>query len=107
LHYVTICTANGKEGLEKAGLVKPDVILMDFMMPGMDGFETTRLLRATPSTKDIPIIATTGMSRQSDVDACLKAGCNSYIIKPFSLAELGAKIQQLLTAEENAAGVIA
>jgi DNA-binding response OmpR family regulator len=47
------------------------------------------------------------MSRQSDVDACLKAGCNSYIIKPFSLAELGAKIQQLLTAEENAAGVIA
>jgi CheY-like chemotaxis protein len=44
-----------------------------------------------PSTKDIPIIATTGMSQQSNIDACLKAGCNSYIIKPFSLAELGVK----------------
>ena len=106
MHYIPICTANGKEGLEKAALEKPDVILMDVMMPGMNGFETTRLLRATPSTKDIPIIATTAMSQQSDIDACLKAGCNSYIIKPFSLAELGAKIQ-LLAAGENGVRVIA
>jgi two-component system cell cycle response regulator DivK len=107
MHYIPICTNNGKEGFEKAALENPDVILMDFMMPGMDGFETTRLLRATPSTKDIPIIATTAMSRQSDIDACLKAGCNSYVIKPFSLVELGAKIRQLLVAEENEARVIA
>jgi CheY-like chemotaxis protein len=107
MHYIPVCTDNGKEGFEKAALEKPDVILMDFMMPGMDGCETTRLLRATPSTKDIPIIATTAMSRQSDIDACLKAGCNTYIIKPFSLAELGAKIQQLLVSEENEPRVIA
>ncbi len=45
---------------------------MDFMIPGMDGFETTRLLHANPRTKDIPIIAATGMSQQSDIDECLR-----------------------------------
>jgi two-component system, cell cycle response regulator DivK len=96
LNYIVICPKNGKEGLEKAELEKPDLILMDIMMPGMSGWEATRILRTKPDTKDVPILAMTAMSRQTNVDACFEAGCTDYILKPFSFLDLQERVRRLL-----------
>jgi two-component system, cell cycle response regulator DivK len=96
LTYTVICAKDGKEGLEEAELEKPDLILMDIMMPGMSGWEATRLLRTKPDTKDVPILAMTAMSRQMNVDACFEAGCTDYILKPFSFLDLQERVRRLL-----------
>ncbi|MEX0806270.1 MAG: response regulator [Candidatus Binatia bacterium] len=94
--YVPISAKHGKEGLEKAIAEKPELILMDIMMPGMDGWEAARTLRANPETKDIPILAATALFRDSDLNTCMEAGCNSYIVKPFTFLELQGKIRELI-----------
>lgn len=94
--FMPILAKHGKEGLEKAISEKPELILMDIMMPGMDGWEAVRALRATPETKDIPILAATALFRDSDLRTCMEAGCNSYIVKPFTFLELQSKIRELL-----------
>jgi CheY-like chemotaxis protein len=96
LFYLPVLACHGKEGLEKAIAEKPQLILMDMRMPVMDGWEAARALRTHPDTKNIPILATTALSRPSDLDACLKAGCDDYIQKPFSCLDLRAKIGELL-----------
>ena len=75
---------------------KPDLVLLDWMMPGMDGRETARALRANPETKDIPILAATALFRDSDLKSCLEAGCNGYIVKPFTFQELQAKLREFI-----------
>ncbi|MGH7783996.1 MAG: response regulator [Candidatus Binatia bacterium] len=94
--FVPISAKNGKEGLEKAIAERPELILMDIMMPGMDGWEAARTLRANPETKDIPILAATALFRDSDLKSCMDAGCNSYIVKPFTFQELQTKIRELI-----------
>jgi two-component system cell cycle response regulator DivK len=94
--FMPILAKHGKEGLEKAISEKPELILMDIMMPGMDGWEAVRALRARPETKDIPILAATALFRDSDLRTCMEAGCNSYIVKPFTFLELQSKIRELL-----------
>jgi CheY-like chemotaxis protein len=74
--------------VEKANAEKPDLILMDMMMPVMDGWEAPRALRASRETKDIPILATTAIFRSADLKSCLDAGCNGYIVKPFNGMDL-------------------
>ena len=94
--FVPITAKHGKEGVEKALSEKPHLVLMDIMMPGMDGRETARALRANPETKDIPILAATALFRDSDLKSCLAAGCNGYIVKPFTFQELQAKLRELI-----------
>ena len=94
--FMPILAKHGKEGLEKAISEKPELILIDIMMPGMDGWEAVRALRARPETKDIPILAATALFRDSDLRTCMEAGCNSYIVKPFTFLELQSKIRELL-----------
>lgn len=94
--FVPILAKHGKEGLEKAIAEKPELILMDIMMPGMDGWEAARAVRATPETKDIPILAATALFRDSDLKTCMEVGCNSYIVKPFTFLELQSKIRELI-----------
>lgn len=96
--FVALPAKNGKEGLEKAIVEKPDLILMDIMMPQMDGWEATRALRAHPDTKDIPILAATALFRDADLKACLEAGCTGYIVKPFTFQELQGRVRELLPA---------
>jgi two-component system cell cycle response regulator DivK len=94
--YVPIPAKHGKEGVEKALAEKPHLILMDIMMPGMDGWEAARKVRANPETQDIPILAATALFRDSDLQNCLDAGCNGYIVKPFTFQELQGKLRELL-----------
>ena len=82
--YLPVLAGDGKDGVEKANADKPDLILMDMMMPVMDGWEAARALRASRETKNIPILATTALIRSEDLKSCLDAGCNGYIVKPFN-----------------------
>ena len=94
--YVPITARLAKEGIEKAVAEQPDLILMDVMMPEMDGREAVRELRARPETKDIPILAATALFRTTDLKSCLDAGCNGYIIKPFTFQELQVKLREFI-----------
>jgi two-component system cell cycle response regulator DivK len=93
--YVPVLANEGEGGVEKAIAEKPNLILLDMMMPRMDGGEAARRLRANPETKEIPILAITALFRSPDLNACLSAGCNGYIVKPFSILDLQAKIREL------------
>ena len=96
LGFAVITANNGVDGVEKAIGEKCDIILMDIMMPGMDGREATRRIRSNPMSKEIPILATTVLYRESDLKQCIEAGCNDYIVKPFTPRELASRIEQLL-----------
>lgn len=94
--FLAIPARHGKEGVEKALQEKPHLILMDIMMPGMDGREATRILRSNPQTHDIPIVAATVLFREPDLKSCIDAGCNDYLVKPFTFQELQGKIQEYI-----------
>ncbi len=96
LGFSAIAAEGGREGVEKAVQEKPHLILMDIMMPGMDGWEATRTLRSKPEMRDIPILAATALFRESDLRSCIEAGCNDYIVKPFTFQELQKKIEAFI-----------
>ncbi len=96
LGFAVVSADNGMGGVEKAIEEKPHLILMDIMMPGMDGLEATRLIHANPETKDIPILAITCLFRESELRGCIEAGCNDYIIKPFTFEKLQCKVQDFI-----------
>ena len=94
--FTAITSKNGSEGVEKALAEKPDLILMDIMMPEISGWEATRILRGHPQTKDIPVLAATVLVRPSDLQRCITVGCNDYIVKPFTVGQLRRKIERLI-----------
>jgi len=94
--YKPVQASNAKEGLEKAVIETPALILLDIMMPSMDGREAARTLRDNPETKDIPILATTALFREADLQSCLEAGCSGYLVKPFTFQELQSKLRAML-----------
>jgi two-component system cell cycle response regulator DivK len=94
--YVPVLASHGKEGLEKAIVERPNLIILDMRMPVMDGWATARALRANPDTKNIPILATTALSQPHELKTCLDAGCNGYIVKPFSVRNFQRKVKKLL-----------
>jgi diguanylate cyclase (GGDEF)-like protein/PAS domain S-box-containing protein len=88
---------DGEEGLERAKLVQPDLILLDVMMPGIDGFETCRRLKMIEGTRDIPVIFMTALAGTSDKVKAFAAGAVDYVSKPFQVEELLARINTHLT----------
>jgi len=96
LGYTVISATHGSEGVEKAAKEKPHLILMDILMPGMDGREATRRIRSNPETQDIPILAATVLNRRSELQTCIEAGCNDWLVKPFSRQDLQGKIQAFI-----------
>jgi CheY-like chemotaxis protein len=98
LYYVPVLASHGKEGVEKAISEKPKLILMDIRMPVMDGWQAAKALRANPDTNKIPILATTALFRPHELMACLEAGCDGYLIKPFGLRDLQRKIREMIAA---------
>ncbi|MEE9610814.1 MAG: response regulator [Desulfatiglandales bacterium] len=96
--FAIISANNGMEGVEKAIEEKPDLILMDILMPGMDVREATRRIRSNPETKEIPILAATAITDKSQLRECIEAGCNDVIVKPFTVKDLQEKIWALISA---------
>ena len=94
--YRTIDASDGKEALEKIGLERPDLVLLDIVMPKMDGFEVLSKLRGDPKTKDIPVIMLTAKGQKLDREKGIKLGASDYIIKPFSPSHLLDKIEELI-----------
>ena len=84
---------DGKEALERARFILPDLILLDVMMPGIDGFETCRRLKAMETTRDIPVIFMTALTDTNDKLAAFAAGGADYVTKPFDVEELLARVE--------------
>jgi two-component system, cell cycle response regulator DivK len=88
---------NGEEALVAIAKQRPDLILMDIQLPVMDGYATTRQIRADPALRSIPIIAVTSYALSGEEQKARAAGCDDYVPKPFSPRELLAKIRQRLS----------
>jgi len=87
---------DGKSGLDAIVDDPPDLAIIDVMMPGMNGLEVTRALRATEATKDLPVVIFSALVRPKDQGAGLAAGADHYVIKPFSVSALGAFVDKVL-----------
>ncbi len=93
----------GEEALECAQSERPDLILLDGMLPGMDGFEILRNLRETTALRDIPVIFLTAQDREEDIVRGLSMGAIDYILKPFKPKELVARVSRALALSGAAA----
>ena len=87
---------NGNEAVEQAFALKPDLILMDLSLPGMDGWEATRRLKADEATKRIPIVALTGHALAGASEGAKKAGCDSFVTKPCLPDDLVVEVRRML-----------
>jgi len=96
--YECVTAINGREALQKARETLPDLIMLDIMMPFMDGFEVCRELKADASTRDIPVIMLTAKSQQIDIQKGKDAGADDYITKPFRPSTLRKKFNEVLDA---------
>jgi two-component system cell cycle response regulator DivK len=87
---------DGETALVTAAAKRPDLILMDIQLPGLDGYEVTRRLKADPQLQHIPIIAVTSYALSGDDEKARIAGCDDYVTKPYSPRALMAKIREFL-----------
>jgi DNA-binding response OmpR family regulator len=94
--YDIITAKDGREAVSKAEKEQPDLILMDVMMPHMNGFEACQEIRKNTATQGIPIIMVTTRGEPENVQKGYECGCNDYITKPINRAELLAKIQNFI-----------
>jgi CheY-like chemotaxis protein len=99
LGFRVVQAADGIEGIERALAERPDLILMDLSLPGLDGWEATRRLKADEATQDIPVIALTAHAMLGDREQTLRAGCDDYETKPIDFQRLMAKVEALLRKE--------
>ncbi len=89
---------NGNEAVAQAFSLRPDLILMDLSLPGMDGWEATRLLKADDRTKHIPVVALTGHALAGASEGAKKAGCDSFVTKPCLPDDLVIEVRRMLSA---------
>jgi DNA-binding response OmpR family regulator len=94
--YQVVMARDGKEGIAKAVETKPDLILMDVVMPKMNGFEAVKWLRQREETKSVPIVMVTTQTEMESMEAGYVSGCNDYVIKPIDSLELLTKVKNLL-----------
>ncbi len=94
---------NGIEGLRRIKAEPPDLVLLDLMLPGMDGLELCRALRAAPETADLPIIMLTAKGEENDIATGLEQGADDYITKPFSPKILVARVKAALRRKSGLA----
>lgn len=88
--------SNGSDGLRRALEDGPELVLLDWMMPGLSGLEVATALRAHPQARTLPIIMLTARAQQNDIDAAYAAGVDDFLIKPFRAGELQARVADLL-----------
>ena len=94
--YEVIEAVRGDEGVALAEQSHPDLILTDIQLPGLDGYEATRRIKANPELRRIPVIAVTSYALSGDEEKAKAAGCDAYIAKPFDALQLLAMVQQFL-----------
>lgn len=94
--YTVVTAANGEEAVAKAVAEKPELILMDVVMPSMDGFEACRRIRGNDATAQIPIIMVTTRGEGRNIEAGFEVGCTDYVTKPIDAVELLAKLRNYL-----------
>lgn len=94
-----LLAADGLEALRRASEETPDLVLLDLMLPKLDGYEVARRLRSEPLTRDVPIIAITALARPKDRMRAVEAGCDDYVDKPFDLDLLERKIRARIAQE--------
>ncbi len=94
--FEVIEAVNGEDGVSMAESHVPDLILMDIQLPGVDGYEATRRIKAQPALGAIPIIAVTSYALSGDDKKAFEAGCDAYLAKPFSPRELLAKVREFV-----------
>jgi twitching motility two-component system response regulator PilH len=96
--YQTLTAGNGNEGIEVARLMRPDLILMDVVMPGLNGFQATRELSSNPETSSIPVIIVTRKDQKVDRVWGIRQGARDYITKPVSETDLLSLINEALAS---------
>ncbi|MEB3283320.1 MAG: response regulator [Lyngbya sp.] len=97
LHYAS----SGVKALERLDTVQPDVILLDVMMPELDGLEVCKRIKANPKWQHIPILMLTALNSKKDLVACLKAGANDFLSKPVNSAELRARLDSMIRIKQQ------
>ncbi len=96
--YACVVITNAREALMRIPEERPDLILMDMSLPGLDGFEATRLIKSNDRFRAIPVVALTAHAMNEHREKAAEAGCDAYVAKPFRSAELLALISRLLSA---------
>ena len=99
------CASSGEEGLAAAAQIQPDLILLDIMLPGIDGLTVCRNLKNTPALADVPIIMLTAKGEENDIVLGLEMGADDYITKPYSSKILAARIAVQLRRKQSVAPV--
>ena len=99
--YDVLGVVNGEEALKAVRREPPDLVVLDLMLPGLDGLEVCRRLKADPRTREIPIVMLTAKSEERDVVSGLERGADDYITKPFSPRVLSARVKALLRRRES------
>ena len=98
--FSVTCVATGEEALDKVAEEVPDLILLDLMLPGMDGLEVARRLKSQALTKEIPIVMLTAKGEEGDIVKGLERGADDYVTKPFSRKVLAARIRAVLRRKQ-------
>jgi two-component system, cell cycle response regulator DivK len=101
-NFEVLQAENGREGLEKARLHHPDLLLLDMSIPEIDGWSLARMLKASPDTQSICIVALTGHTLPSDRKKALEAGCDGYISKPLDTANFVHEVSAYLNIPPQA-----
>jgi two-component system phosphate regulon response regulator PhoB len=99
--YKTLTCTTGEKALQIAESKRPDLVILDLMLPGIDGMEVCRQLKANPSTRQIPVLMLTAKGEEADVVAGLELGASDYVTKPFSGKILAARVRRLLRDQEE------
>jgi two-component system cell cycle response regulator DivK len=94
--YEVIVAVDGEDGVARAAADRPDLVVMDMSLPGIDGWEATRQLKAAPATSAIPVLALTAHAMAGDRERAFEAGCDEFDTKPVDLPRLLEKIAALL-----------
>lgn len=102
--YEVVSAVSAEEAVQRLQGLRPDLVLLDIQLPGLDGLGLTRLLKGDPATVDIPIVALTAHARQEDRQAALDAGCAEYISKPIDTRSLPAQLAAVLRASGPGSG---
>lgn len=99
--YSAISAKDGEEGLQMAREKKPDLIVLDLMLPGMDGYRVCEILKANPKTKEIPILVLTALDTGADFEKALEKKADWYITKPFEPEHLLKRVNYLIEKRKN------